>query len=156
MLKYLAGVASALLLVAAGVFLFRSSATAEAPVIAPSVPSRTTPAQDSSNTDEPLPEATALTREQRRFNRYDKDRDSAIAREEYLQSRRKAYAKLDVNGDGRLSFDEWAAKTITKFTTADRDRSGSLNAAEFATTAVKRSPARRLRCPPQQAPNEAD
>jgi hypothetical protein len=156
MLKYLAGVASALLMVAAGLFLVRSSATAEAPVLAPASPGPAVAAQDTPAGDQPLPEASALTREQRRFNRYDKDWDAAIAREEYLQSRRKAYAKLDTNGDGRLSFEEWAAKTITKFTTADRDRSGSLNAAEFATTAVKRSPARRLRCPPQQAPNEAD
>ncbi|SOB87573.1 EF hand [Sphingomonas guangdongensis] len=156
MLKYLAGVASALLLVAAGVFLFRSSATAEAPALVPraTAPQAGTPSEPLA--DEPLPEAAALTREQRRFNRYDKDRDAAIAREEYLQSRRKAYAKLDANGDGRLSFDEWAAKTVAKFTTADRDRSGSLTAAEFATTAVKRSPARARRCPPQQAPNEAD
>lgn len=156
MLKYLAGVASALLLVAAGVFLFRSSATAEAPVLVASTAARPVAPQDALPADEPLPEAAALTREQRRFNRYDKDRDAAIAREEYLQFRRKAYAKLDTNGDGRLSFDEWAAKTVAKFTAADRDRSGSLNAAEFATTAVKRSPARARRCPPQQAPNEAD
>src|SRR3546814_9223897 len=47
------------------------------------------------------PEASEQKREERRFNRYDKDRDEAITREEYLASRRKAFAKLDVNGDGR-------------------------------------------------------
>ena len=61
-----------------------------------------------------------------------------LTRDEYLASRRKAYAKLDANGDGRLSFDEWAAKTTTKFATADKGRDGALDAAEFATTAVKR------------------
>jgi hypothetical protein len=156
MLKYLAGVASALLLVAAGVFLFRSSATAEAPILATSPLVKARALQEAALPDEPLPQASSLTREQRRFNRYDKDRDGAIAREEYLTSRRKAYAKLDRDGDGRLSFDEWATKTTTKFTAADRDRSGTLTAAEFATTAVKRSPARARRCPPQQAPNEAE
>lgn len=102
--------------------------------------------------DEPLPdkvpEAAPKTREQKRFGRYDKDRDGAITRDEYLVSRRKAYAKLDRDGDGRLSFDEWAAKTTAKFAGADRDRSGSMDAAEFATTAVKRKPARRAPCPP--------
>lgn len=105
--------------------------------------------------DEPLPdtvpEASPKTREEKRFGRYDKDRDGAITRDEYLVSRRKAYAKLDKDGDGRLSFEEWATKTTTKFAGADRDKSGSMSAAEFATTAVKRRPARRAPCPPGQA-----
>ena len=68
-------------------------------------------------------------------------------------------AKFTVSRTGlavhtELSFDEWAAKTTAKFATADRDGSGTLNPAEFATTAVKRSPARR-RCPPQQLANES-
>ncbi|URW76811.1 EF-hand domain-containing protein [Sphingomonas donggukensis] len=158
MLRYLAGVVSALLLVAAGVFVYRSSATAEAPAtpmprqaFAAEVQEGAAPVEE-----EPLPQASALTREQKRFNRVDKDRSGVIARDEYLAPRRKAFAKLDVNGDGRLSFDEWAIKTTTKFAGADRDKSGTLTPAEFATTAVKRSPRARLRCPPQQAPNEAD
>ena len=95
---------------------------------------------------DPVPEATAETREQKRFGRYDKDRDGDVTRDEYLAQRRKAYAKLDVDGDGKLSFDEWAVKAATKFATADRDKSGGMTAAEFATTAVKRKP--KLRCPP--------
>ncbi|MHA6723041.1 EF-hand domain-containing protein [Sphingomonas sp. RS2018] len=156
MLRYLAGVASALLLVAAGVFLFRSDATAERPASPQPRPAAASEPQDAAIDETPLPAASALTREQKRFNRYDKDRDDGIAREEYLASRRKAYAKLDTNGDGRLSFDEWAAKTTAKFATADRDRSGTLTRAEFATTAVKRSTRPRPNCPPQQAPNESD
>src|SRR3546814_6338037 len=69
------------------------------------------------------PEASEQKREERRFNRYDKDRDEAIAREEYLASRRKAFAKLDGNGDGRLSFEEWAIRTTGKFAKAAADRS---------------------------------
>lgn len=98
------------------------------------------------------PAATDLTREQRRFSRYDKDRDGGVTREEYLAQRRKAYAKLDVDGDGRLSFDEWAVKATTKFAGADRDRSGTMSATEFATTAVKRKPA--PRCPPARVADE--
>ena len=29
-----------------------------------------------------------------------------------------------MNGDGTLSFDEWAVKTIDKFAGADKDKSG--------------------------------
>ncbi|MFD1787212.1 histidine kinase [Sphingomonas floccifaciens] len=156
MLRYLAGVVSALLLVGAGVFLFRSSASTEAPLPTPRAIGAAQQGDGvAADDDAPLPEASRQTREQRRFNRYDKDRDAKITRDEYLASRRKAYAKLDTNGDGRLSFEEWAAKTTGKFAEADGDKSGTLDAKEFATTAVKRSPAPR-RCPPQQPANEAD
>ena len=155
MLRYLAGVVSALLLVAGGVFLFRSNAAPERPVPPPPAAQQAL-AKDADLPQEPtdvLPEASRRSREQKRFDRYDKDRDSTITREEYLASRRKAYVKLDTNGDGRLSFDEWAVKTAAKFGTADRDRSGGLNAGEFATTAVKRKARPRCACPPAR---EAD
>ena len=105
--------------------------------------------------DAPVPEAAPATREQKRFDRYDKDRDGRITRDEYLAARRKAFAKLDSNGDGRLSFDEWAIKATTKFAGADKDGSGAMNAAEFATTAVKRKAPSRAKCPPPQAPEAA-
>ncbi|WP_267396247.1 MULTISPECIES: EF-hand domain-containing protein [unclassified Sphingomonas] len=94
------------------------------------------------------PEATPETREEKRFNRYDKDRDGKVTRDEYLASRRKAYARLDTDGDGRLSFDEWAAKATAKFNAADGDKSGGMDATEFATTAVKRKTPVRVKCPP--------
>ncbi|RZM28282.1 MAG: histidine kinase, partial [Sphingomonas sp.] len=72
-----------------------------------------------------------------------------ITRDEYLAQRRKAFARLDTSGDGQLSFEEWAVKATTKFAAADRDRSGAMTPAEFATTAVKRKPA--PRCPPVRA-----
>jgi len=156
MLRYLAGVASALLLVAAGVFLFRSSATTEAASVPVPRQAVAGEAPQEVTDDDPLPSASPRTREEKRFDRQDKDRNGAIARDEYLLNRRKAYARLDSNGDGRLSFDEWAVKATTKFAGADVDRSGTLTAAEFATTAVKRTPRARLRCPPQQAPNESE
>src|SRR3546814_13579423 len=67
------------------------------------------------------PEASEQKREERRFNRYDKDRDEAITREEYLASRRKAFATRDVNGDGRLSFEDRAIRTKDKLAKADAD-----------------------------------
>src|SRR3546814_14209257 len=81
--------------------------------------------------------ASEQKREERRFNRYDKDRDEAITREEYLASRRKAFAKPDVNGDGRLSFEEWAIRTTDKVAKADADGSIAVTRAEFATTALQ-------------------
>ncbi len=64
----------------------------------------------------------------------------------------EAYAKLDTNRDGQVSFDEWAVKATTKFATADDDKSGSMTPTEFATTAVKRKSPARVNCPPVQAP----
>ena len=149
MWRYLVGGVAALLMVAAGVMLFKPRAKADTALA--SLP----PQPPQSATGDPLPdaapEATDRTREQKRFDRYDKDRDGAVTREEYLAQRRKAYAKLDVNRDGQLSFDEWAVKATTKFATADRDKSGAMNPTEFATSAVKRKTAVRAKCPPVQA-----
>lgn len=103
-----------------------------------------------------VPEASDRTREEKRFDRYDKDRNGAITREEYLVQRRKAYAKLDTNHDGVLSFEEYAVKATTKFASADADKSGAMSPAEFVTTAVKRKPARRSPCPPAQAARDDD
>jgi hypothetical protein len=154
MWRYLVGAVAALLLVGAGTFLFRTGAATE-PQFAQAPPSAADPAETEQPDAVALPQASPKSREQRRFGRYDKDKDGIIAREEYLASRRKAYAKLDTNGDGRLSFEEWSTKTIGKFAKADRDRSGTLNPVEFATTAVKRTP-RRSPCPPPQQSEAGD
>lgn len=93
-------------------------------------------------------------REAKRLARYDKDKDGAVSRDEFLRARERAFAKLDTDGDGRLSFDEYAVKTVAKFSDADKDRSGVLSDAEFATTAVKRKPKAKPVCPPDK--EEAD
>lgn len=147
MWRYLVGALGALLLAGAGIMLFdRHSESARADAAVPLA--LASPAQDA-GADAPatLPEASEKTREQKRFDRYDKDRDAAITREEYLAPRRKAFAKLDANGDGRLSFEEWAVKTTTRFADADKDRSGTLTASEFATTGPKRKAKPACICP---------
>lgn len=93
-----------------------------------------------------LPTVAKASKEQRRFARYDSNRDGGIARAEMLGSRAKAFRKLDVNSDNFLSFDEWAIATAKRFDGADKDRSGTLTAAEFATTAPKRAAAAKCRC----------
>jgi hypothetical protein len=134
MLRYMAGVVSALLLVAAGFFVWKSQAEQENPV--PPAPQAVMAAPSDAKVEEP-PQATEKSKEEKRFARADKDDDGRITLEELYQPRRKAFAKLDRNGDGRLVFEEWAISTGEKFAGADRDRSGWLSPTEYATTRPK-------------------
>lgn len=90
-------------------------------------------------------EASELTREQRRFFRYDRNRDWRIYRNEMLSTRSEGFRKLDVDGNNLLTFEEWAVTTAEKFDGADADGDGKLTTKEFATTAPKRS-VRRSSC----------
>ena len=92
------------------------------------------------------PEATELTREQRRFFRYDRNRDLRITRAEMLSTRTKAFRKLDTDGNNLLTFEEWAVTTADKFDGADANRDRELTQAEFATTAPKRRAKPRCNC----------
>src|SRR4051794_5472761 len=118
-LRFSAGAASALLLAAAGFFIWSSQAQQEVAAFpnAPAAESSGTSA-DSGSPAVP-PSADDRTREQRRFDRVDRDRDGRITVAELTNPRRRAFARLDTNHDGRLSFEEWAVRTLTKFTTAD-------------------------------------
>ena len=140
MLRYLAGGASALLLVTAGFLIWTSYASREDPL--PPAPAGTPTAPNASPPQEP-PAAAEKTREQRRFARYDGNEDGIITRAEMMETRRKPFQKLDVDHNGQLSFEEWAATTAQRFAGADKDGSGTLNAVEFATTRREtRTPAR--------------
>src|SRR5687768_10187517 len=101
------GVAAVLLLVAG--FLFLSVDRGEA-LPAPPPRARAAPVSEA-----PLapPEAVRppQDREAKRLSRYDRDKDGSVDRDEFLRARQRAFAKLDANGDGRLSFDEYAVKT---------------------------------------------
>lgn len=144
MWRYFVGGIAALLMAGAGVFLFQSRATPEP------VPPAPKPAQSEAAGEEaPLPEvprAPERSREEKRFDRNDKDKDGTITLAELQQPRRKAFVKLDANGDGKLSFEEWTVRTSTKFAQADKDKSGGLSRAEFATTAPKRRNPARPQC----------
>ena len=93
-----------------------------------------------------VPTVSKASKEERRFARYDKDRNGTIARTEMLGSRVKDFRKLDTNGDNFLAFDEWAIATAKRFDGADKDRSGTLTPGEFATTAPKPRAKPRCRC----------
>ncbi len=88
------------------------------------------------------PEASELTREQRRFFRYDRNRDLRITRNEMLSTRTDAFRKLDQDGNNLLTFEEWAVTTVNRFEEADPDGNRELTQREFAATAPKRSAAR--------------
>lgn len=152
MWRYLVGGLATLALVAAGMLVFNRSAKSVAAL--PTAPLALAQTTEGGALPTTVPEASEKTREQKRFDRYDKDRDGKVTREEYLAPRRKAFAKLDTNHDGVLSFDEWAVKTETKFAEADKDKSGAMSPAEFVSTAPKRkAPRVRRDCPPAPPPS---
>ena len=136
MLRWLAGIAAALLFVAGSVILFQASAeerslpSAPEPRLAARLPGQLSPIAEP-------PVADPKAKEAKRFDRADKDEDGRITLAELVEPRRKAFAKLDSNSDGQLSFDEWAAKSIDKFEGADADRNKQLTRTEFARTAPK-------------------
>jgi hypothetical protein len=143
--RFLAGAAACFLLMT-GAFLLWQGQAEQAPTLPEAPPARTiTPSMIAGGALPAPPEASPKSREEKRFSRADKDKNGRIEREELFGPRRKAFAKLDTNGNGALSFEEWAVKTVQKFDGADKDRSGWLTAAEYATTAPP-PPKRKARC----------
>lgn len=152
MWRYLVGLAAGVLLMGGGLLWLHQGAAARhaLPMLA-AAPSAGAPADEPAEALPEPPAASARTREEKRFSRYDHDRNGAVSRDEFLAARRKAFAKLDVDHDGKLSFDEYATKTETRFGAADADHSGTLTPAEFATTRVVRKARPRTGCPPEPA-----
>ncbi len=153
MARFLIGVAAAFLLLTGGVLVWQSKASKAALAPVPSVAVTMPPnAPEAFATPAALrvfgrqaPEATPASREQKRFSRADKNDDGRVEKAELFDPRRKAFAKLDTDANSTLSFEEWAAKSVQKFASADKDRSGWLTAAEYATTAPP-PPKRRASC----------
>ncbi len=150
MWRFLAGMLSTMLLAGAGLLYWQGADNQVGAL--PSAPE-----EDSGETpliaDLPdAPSANPKSKEEKRFLRYDKDRNGAVNKAEYLLSRQKAYARLDTNGDGVLQFAEYAVKTAAKFGKADSDKSGALSPNEFAAARVIRKQRRKPDCPPSFAP----
>lgn len=148
MWRYLGGAASMLVLMGIGFFLVREMAASEVPL--PSPPVEATQTEGESRLKAPV--ADEASKEEKRFNRTDRDKNGAIAKAEFLHTRQRAFARLDTNGDGSISFDEYAAKTSEKFVKADGDKSGALDRKEFATTRVIRKIKPQAKCPPAKSP----
>jgi hypothetical protein len=137
MVRWLAGIAAALLLTI-GIFLALQSRAGEASL--PPAPQPRSASTAGRLLLPDAPEADPKSKEEKRFARADRNEDGRISLAELVEPRRKAFAKLDADSDGRLSFEEWAAKTIGKFESADGDDNHALTPAEFATTAPKLKP----------------
>ena len=136
MTRFLAGAAAALLLVSGAFFIWQGRAQAPEVLQTPPPPVNIQPGQALA----PIPAAPSAdpkSKEEKRFASADKYENGRITLAELVEPRRKPFAKLDVNGDGKLSFEEWAVKTIDKFEGADSDKNKALTPAEYATTAPK-------------------
>jgi len=144
------GAFGALVLVAVGLFWLQGRAEVEAgapPPVVPTAKPTGLPSADVTGLEGPAPpEATELSREQRRFFRYDRDRDLKITRNEMLSTRTEAFRDLDADGNNLLTFEEWAVTTVERFEGADADRDGELTQKEFATTAPRPSATPRCNC----------
>lgn len=140
----------ALVLVGVGLFWLQGRAQVEEgapPPAPPTVRPTGLPSADVAGLRGPTPpEATELTREQRRFFRYDRDRDLRISRIEMLSTRTGAFRALDTDGNNLLTFEEWAVTTAERFDGADADGNRELTAEEFATTAPKPAATPRCNC----------
>ena len=144
MTRFLAGAIASFLMLT-GAFLLWQSRAEQGPALPAAPPPRATSIFATAK-PAPMeaPEASPKSREEKRFSRADKDKNGRIEAAELITPRRKAFAKLDTNGNGTLAFEEWAVKSIDKFRGADKDRSGWLTAAEYQTTAPP--PPKKKRC----------
>ncbi|MEP2989015.1 MAG: hypothetical protein ABJN65_03810 [Parasphingorhabdus sp.] len=156
MRKYIAGAVATMLMLSAGFFFWIGAQEQE--IVLPDAPPPPQ-VQDAKNVlpmadaDAPIegfapptpPKAYKASREELRFNRYDRDRDEVITRLELMSSRTKAFRKLDKDGNNLLTFEEWAVATSDRFEKADRNKNDQLTRAEFRTTRPKRS-APRCKC----------
>ena len=105
MQRVLIGGVAALLMVLAGLFLWQTAANQESVIPAPAPP-----------------EAPKASREEVRFNHYDRNRNELVSRLEMMGSRTKAFKALDTDGNNLLTFEEWAAATGQRFAGADRNK----------------------------------
>ncbi len=117
MLRFLAGAVAAFLMIT-GAFLMWQGHAQDGPGLPPPPAKSAVPSMIVKKPAAP-PAATPKSRETKRFDRADRDNDGIIVLDELLQPRRKSFAKLDKDADGKLSFTEWAHTTIDKFHGAD-------------------------------------
>jgi hypothetical protein len=148
------GAVGALLLVAAGIFWWQGRAATEhgaelPPAVPTAIADDVLPTTDGSGLSGAAPpEVDEVTREQRRFDRLDRNRDAKVTRAEMLGPRVAAFRKLDADKNNLLSFVEWAVKTSDRFRGADRIGDQALSREEFTATRPKPAKAPECRCSP--------
>lgn len=143
MQRTILGIVLGLMLAGIGVFWWQGRAAIEntappPPELAPLADPEALPLAEPGDLQGPAPpEVSARTREQMRFDRYDRNRDNIISRNEMLSVRSDAFRKLDKDGNNLLTFEEWAVTTVDRFEGADANGDGRLTREEFAATAPK-------------------
>jgi len=148
------GAVSALLLAGAGLFWWqgRASIDTSAPPPLPlaeveesGLPLEELPSEDGEGmVGKAPPGMSEAGRDEKRFNRLDRNRDNLISRVEALQPRVAAFRKLDTDHNNLLSFEEWSVVTSNRFKKADANGDSMLTREEFATTKPK--PAKKPAC----------
>jgi hypothetical protein len=154
MQRIVAGGVGALLLVGAGLWLWQGQASQENAIPAAPPPAALPDRLPEAGSDAPAfgpapptpPEAPKASREEVRFNRYDRNRDELVSRLEMMGSRTKAFKALDKDGNNLLTFEEWAAATGERFAGADANRDKLLTRKEFASTRPKQAAKPGCRC----------
>ena len=141
------GALAVLLLAAAAVFWFSGRDAVEAGAPPPDLAGDAAvaagdpgalPSADTAGMRGPAPPvASEMSREQRRFFRFDRNGDKIVSRSELLATRTAAFRKLDLDGNNLLTFEEWAVTTANRFKGADRDGNLQLTPEEFRSTAPK-------------------
>ena len=146
--RILVGALGALLLVASGLFWWQGRAADRVPAAptrlaleaVPTAEADDLPDSDAGDAVGPgLPEANEQSREAKRYDRLDKNRDGKITRTEMVAPRVKDFRKLDVDGNNLLTFDEWSVATDNRFKGADKNGDGWLSREEYATTRPKKA-----------------
>jgi hypothetical protein len=148
------GAVSALLLAGAGLFWWQGQASIDASAPPPppmaameeaGLPLEELPDEDGEGQMGSAPPGVREAgREEKRFNRLDRNRDNLISRVEALQPRVAAFRKLDTDNNNLLSFEEWAVTTTNRFKKADANGDSTLTRQEFVTTKPK--PAKKPAC----------
>lgn len=154
MRRFLAGGIGALSLAAGGLWLWQTQAYQENEIPAMPPPAALPDKLPEAGPGAPAfgeapptpPEAPKASREEVRFNRYDRNRDELISRLEMMGSRTKAFKSLDKDGNNLLTFEEWAAATGERFAGADVNKDRLLTRKEFATTKPKQAAKPGCRC----------
>ena len=154
MKRFLAGGGVAIVLLTCGLLFWQSRANQQNPIPAPPPPAALAEGLPEADEDAPEfgaapplpPSAAKASREEMRFNRYDRNRDNLITRLEMMSSRTKAFQKLDKDHNNLLTFEEWATATGERFGKADGNRDGQLNRTEFSSTRPKKAAKPGCRC----------
>ncbi|WP_395619016.1 hypothetical protein [Sphingorhabdus sp.] len=145
MQRMLIGGFAALFMAGGGLLIWQSMANQPSFIPAPPPPAAISDRLPLARSDAPAfglapptpPEAPKASREEMRFNRYDRNKDEFVSRLEMMGSRTKAFKALDSDGNNLLTFEEWAVATGQRFASADGNKDQLLKRKEFLKTRPK-------------------